>query len=75
MASYGLWCTSQLVRDEPINLIQTLRLAREHGLSFYDANYLYLAANRRTDLVSLDPRLTHAARSLGLHAPTPHTTP
>ena len=74
MAAYDLWCMSELVRDEPIDSIQTLRLARAHELSFYDASYLYLAANRRADLVSLDARLVRVARSLGLHAPAPHTT-
>lgn len=75
ITAYEVWCMSGLVRYEAIDSIQTLGLARTHQLTFYDASYLYLAANRRADLVSLDARLARAARSLGIHAPAPHTTP
>jgi predicted nucleic acid-binding protein len=41
------------------------RLAATHGLSAYDAAYLELALRRGLVLVSLDERLTAAAKSLG----------
>lgn len=42
------------------------RLARQHGLSAYDAAYLELAERRNAGLASLDDRLLAAARSAGL---------
>lgn len=41
------------------------RLASTHGLSAYDAAYLELALRRSLVLVSLDDRLTAAAKALG----------
>lgn len=42
------------------------RLARETGLSAYDAAYLWLARRLHAPLVTLDDRLGDAARRLGL---------
>jgi predicted nucleic acid-binding protein len=44
----------------------TLRLAREHNLSAYDAAYLELALRRRLPLATLDDRLKTAAQAVGV---------
>ena len=81
LAAWNTWCVSALVKTEPTDPIGTLRLAREHDLTFYDASYLWLAQDRDADLISLDGQLVRAARRLGLSAPAPadapppHTTP
>jgi predicted nucleic acid-binding protein len=81
LAAWTTWCVADLVKIEPTDLQPTIQLARTHELSFYDASYLWLAQDRTVDLISLDTKLVRAARSLGLHAPTPndgpvgHTTP
>ena len=41
-------------------------VAREHGLSAYDAAYLELAARVQAPLATLDKRLRAAARSAGI---------
>ncbi len=41
-------------------------VAREHGLSAYDAAYLELAARLRAPLATFDQRLRAAARSAGI---------
>ena len=52
--------------DPQVPDIVTLdRLAFTHGLSAYDATYLELALRRSLVLVSLDERLTAAARAVG----------
>ncbi len=62
-----------------IDLTDTMQLARDTSLTFYDASYLWLARDRAVDLISLDAKLVRAARSLGVYAPSPgdpsHTTP
>jgi predicted nucleic acid-binding protein len=64
-----------------IDLAATMQLARDTGLTFYDASYLWLARDHAADVISLDAKLVRAARSLGVYAPspgdppTPHTTP
>lgn len=47
-------------------LTDALRLAREHGLTVYDAVYLELALRRRLPLATLDSDLTAAARRTGV---------
>ena len=44
----------------------TLRLAREHRLSVYDALYLELAIRQRRELATLDTALQRAAESEGV---------
>ncbi|GIX24602.1 MULTISPECIES: type II toxin-antitoxin system VapC family toxin [Caldimonas] len=44
----------------------TLRLAREHRLSVYDACYLDLAMRRRLPLATRDTALQRAARAVGV---------
>ena len=61
LPAWNAWCAS----------VQTILLARDHGLTFYDASYLWLARYRTADLVSLDVKLVCAARTLGLRAPMP----
>ena len=44
---------------------QTIKLARRHNLSAYDATYLETAKRRRAELATLDRRLTNAATEEG----------
>jgi predicted nucleic acid-binding protein len=44
----------------------TLRLARQYGLSFYDAAYLAVAQRNYLPLATLDKALQAAARSAGI---------
>jgi predicted nucleic acid-binding protein len=75
------WTEQPPVAVVDIDFIDTMRLARRHDLTFYDASYLWLAQERAGDLISLDRKLVRAARRLGIHAPVPrespagHTTP
>lgn len=52
--------------DEEPDYQAALDLARRHGLSFYDAQYLELARRRRADLATLDRDLGRAAASEGV---------
>jgi predicted nucleic acid-binding protein len=45
---------------------ETLRLARTHALSVYDAAYLELAVRRRLPLASLDDKLKATANAIGV---------
>jgi predicted nucleic acid-binding protein len=79
LSSWLDWNAQPPVVAMAVDLPVTLQLARDHGLTFYDASYLWLTRDRAADLISLDAKLVRAARSLGLHAPAPndggHTTP
>ena len=44
----------------------TLRLARTHKLTVYDAAYLELALRRKVELATLDKRLAEAAQTEGV---------
>ena len=55
--------------DGDTNLQAAFNLAREHGLSFYDALYLELAKRLGTTLATLDRKLAGAALAEGLEAP------
>jgi predicted nucleic acid-binding protein len=46
---------------------ESLSLAREYGLTVYDAAYLELALRHRADLATLDKALAKAAKAAGLH--------
>ena len=48
---------------EASSLDSAMRLAREHGLSFYDACYLELALRMGAGLASRDIRLMEVARA------------
>ena len=52
--------------DHAPNGATTLRLARKHQLSVYDALYLELAVRRRRELATLDRALGRAAESEGI---------
>jgi len=71
------WNAQPPVAVMAVDLTDTMQLARDTSLTFYDASYLWLARDRATDLISLDAKLVRAARSLGVYAPSPnpHTTP
>lgn len=62
----------EMIRPYPIQVDPhqdeelTLRLARRHNLSFYDAAYLAIALTRRLPLVTLDRSLQAAASAEGL---------
>jgi predicted nucleic acid-binding protein len=45
---------------------ELVRMARDHGLSVYDAAYLELAARRNLPLATLDNRLARACRAAGV---------
>lgn len=50
----------------PDNVWRLHNLAREHGLSAYDAAYLELAQRRGFELATLDAKLARAARKMGI---------
>ena len=52
--------------DHEPHLDETMRLAFEHGLTFYDALYLELAMRRELRLATLDNGLARAARRAGV---------
>ena len=66
------WNSEPPVAALAVDLFATMDLARDHGLTFYDASYLWLARAREATLISLDAQLVRAARSLGLPAPSPN---
>ena len=59
-----------ILTDEETNLQAAFDLAREHGLSFYDALYLELAKRLGTTLATLDAELARAALAEGLEVPS-----
>ena len=75
LAIWTAWSASLPVRLVQPAPVHTMRLAHETGLTFYDASYLRLAQEQDADPITLDRQLVRVARSLGLHAPLPHTTP
>lgn len=48
---------------EPVEAVGTLELAVRHGLTAYDAAYLWLATAHRAPLLTFDRRLADAARA------------
>lgn len=54
------------VDDTPVDITGVLALGRRHGLSAYDAQYLWLAERRAASLATLDGRLAEAARAAGV---------
>lgn len=48
---------------EPVETVGTLELAVHHGITAYDAAYLWLAAAHRVPLLTFDRRLADAARA------------
>lgn len=65
------WVRSHTLSFHPTNLVETMSMAREHNLTFYDATYLWLAQDRSVTLISLDGSLIRAARRIGVPAPCP----
>ena len=54
-------------RQQPARVVTVVyELAREHGLSVYDASYLDLALREDLPLATLDRRLAEAARRCGV---------
>jgi predicted nucleic acid-binding protein len=53
------------LREVQAQLEPTIALAEEHGLTVYDAAYLWLASSLGAPLVTLDRRLRKAAGALG----------
>lgn len=41
-----------------VDFMRTLQLADKHGLTFYDASYLYLSKSQHTELLTLDTKLS-----------------
>ena len=50
-----------ILTDEELDLEAAFDLAKEHGLSFYDAVYLELAKKESAELATLDVELGRAA--------------
>jgi len=48
-----------------VDYAQVVQLAKDVGLSTYDASYLWLALQTNARLVTLDNKLQHAAKKLG----------
>ncbi len=48
-----------------VDHVQVVQLAKDVGLSTYDASYLWLASQLNARLVTLDSELLEAARALG----------
>jgi predicted nucleic acid-binding protein len=44
-----------------VELAETVGLARQNGLSVYDASYLWLSRHLRAELVTLDAKLAKSA--------------
>ena len=59
-----------VVTDGDADLPAAFALAVAHGLTFYDALYLELAARRGAALATLDARLARAAAAEGIGAPS-----
>jgi len=58
---------SQVEKGETITITKhTVSLARDHGVSAYDAAYLELAMRRGLPLATLDDKLKIAAQSVGV---------
>jgi len=58
-----------IIITEEISILSTpllLSLARAHQLSSYDACYLDLALKRGLPLATLDKKLAHAAKTVGI---------
>lgn len=57
----------EVVGDHPQHIMtEVLALARQHGLTVYDASYLDLAMREGVPLASLDADLVAAARRVGV---------
>jgi predicted nucleic acid-binding protein len=56
----------ELAVFDPSQVRACLTLALDHGLSIYDAAYLWLALSRKLPLLSHDERLAGAARRSGV---------
>lgn len=52
---------------EQHSTLATVSLAREYGLTVYDAAYLELALRRKSSLATFDKQLAAAARSAGVN--------
>ena len=59
-----------IVTDGDADLTAAFALAVAHGLTFYDALYLDLAARRGAELATLDAGLARAAAAEGIGAPS-----
>lgn len=71
MAIWSAWTESLPLRLVPSNATSVQRLARQTGLTFYDASYVQLALELDGDLISLDKRLLRIAQGIGVRAPMP----
>ena len=51
----------EAIRFTELNLTRTLRMANEHGITFYDSSYILIAKERAATLVTDDAKLRDAA--------------
>ncbi len=75
LAIWAAWTAESPVRLVQQRPMETLQLAKETGITYYDASYLQLAREQGATLISLDVRLVRAAHRLALQAPVPYTAP
>ena len=66
MARLSLLAAIRTTTDHNSDLGETMRLAFQQGLTFYDALYLELAMRRELRLATLDNGLARAARRAGV---------
>jgi predicted nucleic acid-binding protein len=62
-SQFSLFSTLE-IRLYPIDHDEILDLAGAHGLSVYDASYLWLALKRGYDMITLDQKMDTAWRSI-----------
>lgn len=68
-ASHALQAFASLPIDisaRRVDRVHVLSIARDHGLSAYDATYLWLAMAENLSLATRDGQLAHAARTAGV---------
>ncbi len=56
-----------IINAGPADTLEAARLAFKHGLSAYDAAYLWLAVSEGSELATLDPALRKAALGEGVN--------
>ena len=60
LAGHRLFARMNLAQHD-VELAETVELARQNGLSAYDASYLWLSRYLRAELVTLDAKLAKTA--------------
>jgi predicted nucleic acid-binding protein len=61
--------TRLTLRLTDVDHYEVIKLARDCGLSVYDASYLWLARSLQSQLITLDNKMRAAAKKVGVSAP------